>query len=223
MKLFNLEEDAMRMRKKKWAMPFLQENPDFVLFDPEVNKGQWKSILGKDKLHIEIGCGKGDYFIEMAKREKDDGWLAIEKDYNCAAVAAKKALEDKPENALMIAKDAQDIGAWFAAKEVDFIHLNFSDPWPKSKNSKRRLSHSNFLQQYHKILSDDGQIILKTDNQKFFEFSLIEFTHSGFELVDVWVDFRKEDHQEDAITEYEAKFMALQQPIYRAIFAKVMI
>ncbi|MCI5773129.1 MAG: tRNA (guanosine(46)-N7)-methyltransferase TrmB [Erysipelotrichaceae bacterium] len=213
----------MRMRKKKWAMPFLQEHPEFVIFEPEINKGRWKEVFKKDKLHIEIGCGKGDYFIQMSKMYQDEAWLAIEKDYNCAAVAAKKALEDINDNALLVTKDAQDIANWFADKEVDVIHLNFSDPWPKSKNSKRRLSHSNFLQQYHKILSDEGQIILKTDNQKFFEFSLVEFTHANFELVQVWVDFRRDVHDEDAISEYEAKFMGLGQPIYRAIFAKVVL
>lgn len=210
----------MRMRKKKWAMPYLEANTDFVIFQPESNKGNWKKILNKDILHIEIGCGKGDYFIQMSNMYPDEGWLAIEKDYNCAAVAAKKALENRPDNALMIAHDAANINEWFLDEEVDFIHLNFSDPWPKSKNSKRRLSHSNFLQQYFKILNKNGKIILKTDNKKFFEYSLIEFTNFGYKLENVWVDFRDEDHPEDAISEYEAKFMALGQPIYRAIFSK---
>ncbi len=210
----------MRMRKKKWAMPFLEANADFVLFQPENYKGKWKEILNKDILHIEIGCGKGDYFIQMAKKYSDEGWLAIEKDYNCAAVAAKKALENRPDNALLIAHDAMNINEWFLDEEVDYIHLNFSDPWPKSKNSKRRLSHSNFLQQYFKILNKNGKIILKTDNKKFFEYSLIEFTNFGYKLENVWVDFRSEEHEEDAISEYEAKFMALGQPIYRAIFYK---
>ncbi len=210
----------MRMRKKKWAMPYLEANTDFVIFQPESNKGNWKKILNKDILHIEIGCGKGDYFIQMSNMYPDEGWLAIEKDYNCAAVAAKKALENRPDNALMIAHDAANINEWFLDEEVDVIHLNFSDPWPKSKNSKRRLSHSNFLQQYFKILNKNGKIILKTDNKKFFEYSLIEFTNFGYKLENVWVDFRDEDHPEDAISEYEAKFMALGQPIYRAIFSK---
>ena len=156
----------MRMRKKKWAMPYLEANTDFVIFQPESNKGNWKKILNKDILHIEIGCGKGDYFIQMSNMYPDEGWLAIEKDYNCAAVAAKKALENRPDNALMIAHDAANINEWFLDEEVDVIHLNFSDPWPKSKNSKRRLSHSNFLQQYFKILNKNGKIILKTDNKK---------------------------------------------------------
>ena len=208
------------MQKKKWTMPYLEANTDFVIFQPESNKGNWKKILNKDILHIEIGCGKGDYFIQMSNMYPDEGWLAIEKDYNCAAVAAKKALENRPDNALMIAHDAANINEWFLDEEVDVIHLNFSDPWPKSKNSKRRLSHSNFLQQYFKILNKNGKIILKTDNKKFFEYSLIEFTNFGYKLENVWVDFRDEDHPEDAISEYEAKFMSLGQPIYRAIFSK---
>ena len=109
----------------------------------------------------------------------------------------------------------------FDNKEIDVIHLNFSDPWPKKRNSKRRLSHNSFLKKYYDLLSDDGQIILKTDNAKFFEFSLVELTHNNFSLENVWVNFRQEEHPEDAITEYESKFISLNQPIYRAIFVKV--
>ncbi|MGL5541560.1 MAG: tRNA (guanine(46)-N(7))-methyltransferase TrmB, partial [Erysipelotrichaceae bacterium] len=98
--------------------------------------------------------------------------------------------------------------------------LNFSDPWPKKRNSKRRLSHGNFLKMYQDILAKDGQIIMKTDNQSLFEFSLVEFGSNGFVLTNVWVDFRKEIHEEDQISEYEQKFMDRGQPIYRAIWKK---
>lgn len=210
----------MRMRKKKWADPFLNEHPEFVIATPEDNKGKWKEILNCSTLHVEIGSGRGDYFIKMAKMYPKEGWIGIEKEHNCAAVAAKKSLLDPSSNQLLIVKDATDIAEWFEKNEIDILHLNFSDPWPKTRNCKRRLSHSSFLKKYLDLLSDDGKLILKSDNTKFVEFSLVELTHNGFVLDEVWLDFRKETHDEDAISEYEAKFIELNQPIYRAIFSK---
>lgn len=210
----------MRMRKKKWAEPFIEEHRDFIIANPNEYKGKWKEVLNRESLHVEVGAGKGDYFINMSKMYPQEGWVAIEKDYSCGALAAKKALEDRKDNQLMIISDATDIGEWFACKEVDVIHLNFSDPWPKSKTKKRRLSHASFINKYLNILSDSGQLILKTDNEQFFEFSLVELTNNGFKLDQVWVNFRRDEHEEDAITEYESKFMALGQPIFRAIFTK---
>ena len=211
----------MRMRKKKWADPFIESNPQFVIHDPQAYKGKWKEKFNKDILHVEIGTGKGDYFINMATMYPDEAWLGIEKDHSCGAVAAKKSIDANLANQLMIIDDASELTDWFDNKEIDVIHLNFSDPWPKKRNSKRRLSHNSFLKKYYDLLSDDGQIILKTDNAKFFEFSLVELTHNNFSLENVWVNFRQEEHPEDAITEYESKFISLNQPIYRAIFVKV--
>lgn len=208
----------MRMRKKGWAEPFLNDHPEFVIATPTEYKGTWKQHLNCDELHIEIGCGKGDYFIQMAQKDNQVGWVGVEKDRNVAAVAAKKAVESEQKNLLMIALDAETIDTWFAPKEIDVIHLNFSDPWSKAGYKKRRLSHGKFLEKYKSLLVDHGKIIMKTDNQGLFEFSLAEFSQNGWILREVSVDFRRDDHPEDAISEYEAKFMGLGQPIYRAIF-----
>ncbi len=210
----------MRMRKKAWAEPFLQEKSDFVIQCPESLRGRWKEKLGKEELHVEIGCGKGDYFTKMSIQYPDTAWIGIEKDLNVAAVSAKKSLEADGERRCMIAKDATSIEEWFIEGEIDVIHLNFSDPWHKSGYKKRRLSHKNFLDKYQNLLSKQGRVIMKTDNQALFEFSLKEFTGASWELEEVWVDFRKKDHPEDVITEYEQKFMDLGCPIYRAIFKK---
>lgn len=210
----------MRMRKKGWAEPYLQEHQEFVISTPEELKGQWKQKLNCQELHVEIGCGKGDYFIQMATMNPTVGWIGVEKDRNVAAVAAKKAIEANNLNTLMIALDAENIDTWFATSEIDVIHLNFSDPWPKSGYKKRRLSHGNFLEKYKKLLTESGKIIMKTDNQGLFEFSLTEFSQNGWLLKEVSVDFRREEHPEDAISEYESKFMGLGQPIYRAIFER---
>ncbi len=211
----------MRMRKKSWAIPYLQDNPNLVIQNPEINKGNWNKVLNRELLHLEIGMGKGDYFEQMSRMYPEEGWIGIEKEQNVAAIAAKKLNENPMDNRLMITKDAKDILSWFNEKEIDIIHLNFSDPWPKKSTRKRRLSHENFVKQYHSLLKDDGKVIMKTDNSKLFEFSLVEFTHNQFELEEVFVDFRKEERDFDAISEYEAKFIELNQPIYRAVFKKV--
>lgn len=210
----------MRMRKKKWAEPFLKEHTELAVEDPISLKGSWKQRLHAEKLHVEIGSGKGDYWCKMAQIASQDGWIGIEKNLNVAAVAVRKAVELNRDNMLFIVGDAENIEDWFDAAEVDVLHLNFSDPWPKRGNRKRRLSHSGFLKKYEKILSADGTVLMKTDNKDLFEFSLVEFSSSGWILRDVSVDFRRNAHDEDAVSEYEAKFMEQGQPIYRAVFAK---
>lgn len=210
----------MRMRKKAWAEPFLKENAEFVIEKPEIWAGHWREKLACQRLRIEIGSGKGDYFTKMAAMNPDEGWIGIEKEHNVAAVAAKKALAQPHEHMALIAQDADQLSSWFAEGELDVIHLNFSDPWPKSGYAKRRLSHARFLKQYEALLNPQGQVIMKTDNPKLFEFSLTEFSRENWQLREASVDFRRQPHPEDAITEYEQKFMDLGQPIYRAVWQK---
>lgn len=208
----------MRMRKVKWATEYL-DVAKCLIREPEKQKGNWKKLLQCDSLHIEIGCGKGNYSLEMAKMYKDAGFVAIEKNESAAGIAAKKYDEDTAEKKLcLIQDDASDISTWFGYKEVDVIHLNFSDPWPKKRYAKRRLSSSTFLEQYKKILARNGEIQMKTDNSSLFEYSLIEFQNAGFKMVDLSVDYRREKHDEDVITEYESKFISLNQPIYRCVW-----
>ena len=211
----------MRMRKKSWAEPFLAEHEEVVVASPASMKGHWRARLNKDNLHLEIGCGKGDYFTHMAAMYPESGWIGVEKNINVAAIAAKKLVDSNNINQLLIAMDAEKIDEWFDHGEVDVIHLNFSDPWPKAGYKKRRLSHRRFIEVYENLLSDKGQIIMKTDNRKLFEFSLLEFAQCNFILTDVSVDFRAEEHPEDVMTEYETKFVQLNQPIYRAVWTKL--
>lgn len=208
----------MRMRRLKWAHDFLLEQ-EHLIQDPIALKGTWKKVLGKDQLRVEIGCGKGDYWVQMGKRYPEFGWIGIEKNESAAALAMRNYVEHGSESHMrFIYNDAAQIDEWFEDGEVDVIHLNFSDPWPKTRYHKRRLSHANFLGKYKQILCDGGQIIMKTDNSDLFEFSLLQFQNEGFELSEVSVDFRRVEHHEDVITEYEKRFMELGQPIYRAVF-----
>lgn len=207
----------MRMRKKKWADPYLEAHQDYIFENPIDYKGKWKQILNCERLHLEIGMGKGSYLIQMASMYPDEGWIGMEKDRSAAAVAARAKLEGdgNTSNNRMIAGDARNILDWFENGEVDVIHLNFSDPWPKKKYQKRRLSSSEFLKIYRTILSEHGQILMKTDNQDLFEDSVLYFQENGFILTDFSVNYRRNEHPEDAITEYESKFMAEGMPIYR--------
>lgn len=205
----------MRMRKIPWAAEYLGESIGRV-HHPEKKSGKW-SPEGK-KLHAEIGTGKGSYSLEMARKYPDEVFAAIEKNESAAGLAAKKFDQEKLPNLSLIYGDAADIENWFANGEVDVIHLNFSDPWPKKRNTKRRLSSPSFLGSYKKILKDGGEIQMKTDNADLFEYSLISFLNAGFTLEDVSVDYRRNPHPEDAITEYEAKFIEKNQPVYRGVF-----
>ncbi|MBQ3272324.1 MAG: tRNA (guanosine(46)-N7)-methyltransferase TrmB [Solobacterium sp.] len=208
----------MRMRKKKWADPYLEEHTDYALVNPAEYAGKCKELLGCTCLHVEIGMGKGDYLNNMASMYPEDGWIGIEKEHNVAAVACRKALEAENadiHNKRMIVGPAEEMLNWFAPQEIDVIHLNFSDPWPKKYTHKRRLSSTRFLQMYRTLLNTGGSIRMKTDNKNLFEDSVLYFLENGFTLKEFSVDYRRYDHPEDAVTEYESRFMELGQPIYQ--------
>ncbi len=211
----------MRMRKLPWAEDFIKEQ-EVVIKNSEQFAGTWKHRMNKDVLHVEVGTGKGDYWIQMAQKYPDAAWIGIEKNINVAALAVRKftKLEIKPSNMLYIQGDAENIDTWFSKGEVDVLHLNFSDPWPKKRAHKKRLSNHKFIERYAQILKDDGEIQMKTDNSSLFEYSLIEFQEAGWKMKEVSVDYRRIEHEEDVITEYERRFMEKGQPIYRAVFVK---
>lgn len=206
------------MRKIKWAVEYLTQSKKRIAH-PEEKKGKWKGQYSL--LHVEIGCGKGNYSLEMARKYPEEMFVAIEKNESVAGIAAKKFDEAADvENLLLIHGDAASIDMWFDKDEIDILHLNFSDPWPKKRYAKRRLSSASFLEHYKRILSAKGCIQMKTDNEKLFEYSVLEFLKAGFLLEDFCVNYRREIHEEDAITEYEQKFIDQGQPVYRCVFKK---
>lgn len=207
----------MRVRNLPWAKDYLPLQKAYVA-EPAMYKGNWRKVLGCEEIHLEIGSGKGDYWNLMSKMYPEMGWIGIERNVSVAALALKKVEGEEVSNRRFICQDAKDLREWFDQNELDVIHLNFSDPWPKKRNMKRRLSHHSFLEVYRELLKEDGKIIMKTDNTQLFEFSLIEFQNNGYILEEVYLDFRKEEHPEDAISEYEAKFMSQEHPIYRGVW-----
>lgn len=213
----------MRMRKKKWADPYMESHADLIYKNPCALKGKWRALLGCMCLHVEIGMGKGDYLNAMAAMYPQEGWVGIERDHSAAAVAVRKAIEaDSADfhNKRMICGKVEDLCQWFDQGEVHVIHLNFSDPWPKTYTHKRRLSSKRFLEMYRVLLDDEGMIRMKTDNQGLFSDSVLYFQQNGFTLTEFSLNYRAAMHEEDAVTEYERRFMDLGQPIYQLCAVK---
>ncbi|MBR3996222.1 MAG: tRNA (guanosine(46)-N7)-methyltransferase TrmB [Clostridia bacterium] len=201
----------MRMRKKKHTEDRILACEKVNITDPESYIGKWHEMCGDRKLCLEIGCGKGSFVYGMSKKHKDDRFfVAMEVVRDVIMLAMEKVSADTEiDNVRFVAGDARDLPKIFAKGEVDEIYLNFSDPWPKSRHAKRRLTYRVFLEMYKELLSDDGVIYFKTDNRPFFDFSLEEFPAAGYELSDVTFDLHNSPYNDDnVVTEYEATFSA---------------
>ncbi len=206
----------MRMRKKKNCAARIERCGDIRITDPENHKGKWNEVFGNDNpIHVEIGCGKGSFIVGMAKMYPDVNFIAIEKVEDVIVMAMEKAIANEIENVRFMDLDAERIEEFFEKGEIKRIYLNFSDPWKKGKQAKRRLTHKNFLDRYKKVLNSGDYIWFKTDNQKLFEFSLNSFCAEGFKLRNITLDLHNSGFEGNVITEYEQRFMDLGQPIYR--------
>lgn len=207
----------MRLRNKPWAEDYLNEHPDLVVSNPEDYKGRWNELFGNDNpLHIEVGTGKGQFITGMAKANPNINYIGIELFDSVIVIAAKKAIEaGQPENLRLLNVNGSKLEEYFAKGDVSQVYLNFSDPWPKTRHAKRRLTHANFLSLYEKVLIDNGEIHFKTDNRGLFEFSLMSLTDYGMKLKLVSLDLHNDDVEDNIMTEYEEKFSSKGQPIYR--------
>lgn len=204
----------MRLRNVKNKEEILN-NCEILIKNPQEICGNWKKIFNNNHpLYIEIGMGKGDFIIENAKRYPNINFIGIEK-YDSVIVRAVQKLENQElKNLKLIKIDAKEIENIFD-KEIDLIYLNFSDPWPKVRHSKRRLSSHNFLNKYDKIFKDKKNIIMKTDNRKLFEFSIISYTSYGYNIKKISLDLYNDDINDNIPTEYEIKFSEKGYPIYK--------
>ncbi|MFC5543350.1 MAG: tRNA (guanosine(46)-N7)-methyltransferase TrmB [Bacilli bacterium] len=207
----------MRMRNKPWAREFIQQHPEVVIPNPEDYKGKWSEIFGNDHpLHIEVGSGKGQFIVGMAQANPDINYIGIELYDKVIVKALEKALEaGSPPNLRLLKVNAEELEKFFQKNDVHRIYLNFSDPWPKKRHAKRRLTHEKFLSIYESILVDEGEIHFKTDNRGLFEFSLVSMSQYGMVLKDVSLDLHANEPEDNIRTEYEEKFSSLGQPIYR--------
>ncbi|MED3764837.1 tRNA (guanosine(46)-N7)-methyltransferase TrmB [Ureibacillus terrenus] len=214
----------MRLRNKPWAKDFIQKHPEILIPNPEEFKGKWNEVFGNDHpLHIEVGSGKGQFIVGMALVNPEINYIGIELYDKVIVKALQKALEaGSPPNLRLLKVNAEELENFFQKNEVDRIYLNFSDPWPKKRHAKRRLTHERFLRIYESILVDGGEIHFKTDNRGLFEYSLVSMSQYGMVLNEVSLDLHANESEDNIRTEYEEKFSALGQPIYRleAQFAK---
>lgn len=205
------------MRKKKWAMPYIDSHGEIIIKIDDVQP-EVIDTTNYDRFHLEIGCGKGDFIIGLAQKNPTDLCIAVEKDPNAAAVAAKKVEELQLSNVRILLGDGALLSNWIKPHSVDVLYLNHSDPWPKNAHEKRRLTYKTFLDNYVLWLGEEGSLIQKTDNAHFFDYSLVSILSHQFMIEKLWVNYQVDDDPSDVLTEYERKFRDLNQPIYRAIF-----
>lgn len=207
----------MRLRNKPWAKDFMAQHPDVLILDEERPKVDWQQEFGNDHpIHIEVGTGKGQFIIGMALANPEINYIGIELFDNVIVSALEKVIEmDKPKNLRLLRANGANLTELFEDGQVDRVYLNFSDPWPKTRHAKRRLTHESFLQRYETVLRKNGEIHFKTDNRKLFEYSLTSMSAYGMKLQFVSLDLHADMPEDNIMTEYEEKFSAKGMPIYR--------
>ncbi|MBS4461358.1 tRNA (guanosine(46)-N7)-methyltransferase TrmB [Aerococcaceae bacterium zg-B36] len=206
----------MRLRNKPWAQDKLDAHPEYVPQQAESLRGKWQTRFSKvQPIHIEVGSGKGRFITEMAKAHPDVNYISIEIQTSVIVSVLDLQLEAQLPNLQILHADGRNLDQYFAPGEISRVYLNFSDPWPKKRHEKRRLTSPSFLSQYQTILTEDGEIHFKTDNQGLFEYSLYAFSQYGVKLKQVWLDLHQSDFEGNIMTEYEEKFSSRGQRIYR--------
>lgn len=206
----------MRVRKKKNLDARMERCSSVHIGNPQEWKGKWKELFGNDNpIHIEIGCGKGSFITGMAKKYPKINFVAIEKVEDVIVMAMEKAVEAELKNVFFMDMDAEKIEEVFEKGEIERIYLNFSDPWKKKKQAKRRLTHKRFLDRYKNVLNEGDYIYFKTDNRALFEFSLNSFAQENYRLENISFDLHNSDYKDNVMTEYEKRFSEAGMPIYR--------
>ena len=214
---YEKRNNIVRLRNKPWALDYINEHQDVIIPEPEKFKGKWHEVFGNNNpIHIEVGTGKGQFVLGMAKQNPDINYIGIELFDSVIVCALERIVEaEKPANLRLLKVNGEDLQKFFAKNDVSRVYLNFSDPWPKARHAKRRLTHEGFLAIYESILIDNGEIHFKTDNRGLFEYSLVSMNHYGMKLNYVSLDLHANEPEDNVKTEYEEKFSAKGQPIYR--------
>ena len=216
----------MRMKKKRNLDTLLTMYPDILSIleksHPSITESlkdkrylDLKTILGKDEVELEIGCGKGAFICELAKRNPNKAYVAVEVNKNVIVEACKLAKEMNITNVHFINTAAEILPCFLKKNSVSRIYLNFSCPFPKHTYANRRLTYHRFLDSYRLFLKEGGEIHQKTDNMHFFEFSLEQYSISGYKIKNVSLDLHNSGFEGNIMTEYEKRFTDLGMPIYR--------
>ncbi len=202
----------MRTKYKAWTKPYLDEHKEVQIDIPSLSALTCPYFL-------EIGSGKGQFILNMAKNNPDKLFIGVERNQTCAGFTAKKLVDEHIENAKIMWENADRILMDLPNNIVDVIFLNFSDPWPKKKHAKRRLTAGQYLAAYYRVLKKDGKIIMKTDQKDLYDFTLENLEETKFHII-----YKTENYKElddfDVTTEYEDDFRKEGLPIYRIILQK---
>ena len=211
----------MRLRNIPGSEEVL-ENSNYVINDPKKFKENWNTVFeNKNPIHIEIGMGKGKFIVTLAKQNPEINFIGIEKYSSVLLRAVQKLQEEENDlrNLRLICIDAKEIEDVFGMEEIKKLYLNFSDPWPKDRHAKRRLTSKEFLKRYESIIERNGLIEFKTDNKILFDFSLEEYKKSNWELNAVSFDLHNDAslNRDNVMTEYETKFSQMGNLIFKMI------
>ena len=207
----------MRVKHKKWAVPLMEAHPEMMTMDPASFKGRWQERFAKpQQLQVEVGMGKGQFIIGMAKAHPEINFIGLEIESTVAAIALKNALPEQLPNLTLVRGDGAGLDTYFEDGSIDRLYLNFSDPWPKTRHEKRRLTYKTFLANYQQVVKPGGGLEFKTDNQGLFEYSLTSLNNFGMIFDGVWLNLHESPENEGNVeTEYEQRFASLGQPIYK--------
>jgi tRNA (guanine-N7-)-methyltransferase len=214
----------MRLRGRKGIRESLEGQPELVVLDAAPHKGKWHTFFGNNNpIYVELGIGKGRFISQMSARYPHINFIGVDMYDELLRRASEKARivweqkgEAGPPNLALLRANIEGIETMFAPGELERVHLNFSDPWPKSKHARRRLTHPRFVAKYIELLNERGEIHFKTDSQSLFEFSLNSFAEMELVMRNISLHLHKEGPREDLVfTEYEMKFMEKDQNIYR--------
>lgn len=202
----------MRTKFKAWAEPYINEHSE-VMFTPE-------QLLSFHKpYYLEIGSGKGQFLVDMAKKHPDKFFVGIERNVTCAGFTAKKLVESETNNAKLMFLNAELLMPSLKDESIESIFLNFSDPWPKKRHHKRRLTAMSYLNNYYRVLKSGGHLIIKTDNVDLFAFTLENLSDTKFKVISQTDNYLGDD-EFDTTTEYEQSFRDEGTPIHRIILEK---
>jgi tRNA (guanine-N7-)-methyltransferase len=205
----------MRLRKIKNAKEKLEQFSNIIEFNPSNHKGKWSLFFNNNNpIYLEIGMGKGKFITEHATKNKNINYIGLEISESIVLKAARNINELKLNNLILININASSLLEIFDVNEISKIFLNFSDPWPKSRHAKRRLTSEDYLSIYKNILIPTGVIELKTDNRNLFEYSVIKFNEFNFKFSELSLDLHAVANDEIITTEYEEKFRSLGNIIY---------
>jgi len=209
----------LRLRRRKNQETRMEAVAHYIVDEPKQLYGKWNGrfLADVESIELELGCGKGTFVVESALRNRNTGYLAIERLPEAIVVAAEKAAAAALKNVVFVCCDASQINEIFESREVSRVYINFCDPWQKRRHEKRRLTHRDFLMRYAELLGADGDIHFKTDNALLFDYTLSELHATSFRISEICRDLHAKDASWNIVTEYEQAWTAKGAQILRLV------